>query len=91
MRNFVALSLIFVLAMLLQFPIGSAHAEPKGWRCEYRVYSPNYRRGPRLFNCYGRSLRETRARTKARCGNSPRCIVGACLPLEFAVGSSCER
>ena len=81
--------LMLVLAIVIQQ--GNAQAEPKGWRCEYRVYSPTYRSGPRLYNCYGTNLRNTSARTKARCGNSPRCIVGACLPLDFAPGSSCER
>ncbi len=80
--------LMLVLAIVIQQ--GNAQAEPKGWRCEYRVYSPTYRSGPRLYNCYGTNLRNTRARTKARCGNSPRCNVGACLPLDFAPRNSCE-
>jgi hypothetical protein len=83
-----------VLAMAI--PHGGAQAAPKGWQCGYSVtpivggpfLSDS---GPYYFACYGRSLKETRARARADCRRRRSCQTGACLPLDFTPGRTCDR
>ena len=82
--------LFFVFAVVIHTQHGSAQGEPRGWRCEYRIFEGTSD-SPRLYNCYGTHLTNTRARAKARCRGNPLCNPGACLPLHFAPRHSCER
>ncbi len=92
-RTVGALALAAVFAALLGQ--GSAEAAPKGWKCSYKIVpiaGPFFRdTGPYYYACFGRDLRETRARARARCRQLPSCSTGACLPLEYTPRSSCER
>ena len=83
-------SLILVFAMFIQTQQGNAQGEPRGWRCEYRIFEGTSD-SPRLYNCYGRSLNSTRARAKVRCRGNPLCNAGACLPLEFTPRNTSSR
>jgi hypothetical protein len=83
-------SLLLVFAMVMHIQDGHTQAEPKGWRCEYRIFEGTAE-SPRLYNCYGAHLDNTRARTKGRCVVNALCNAGACLPLDFAPRTSCER
>mgnify|MGYP001818685012 CR=1 FL=1 len=88
-----ALALAAVFAALLGQ--GRAEAAPKGWKCSYKIVpiaGPFFRdTGPSYYACFGRDLRETRARARARCRQLPSSSTGACLPLEYTPRSSCER
>lgn len=88
-----ALMCALVLALLTP---RSAVAEPKGWKCSYKVEPLSggpfmLDTGPYYYACFGRNLRETRARARARCRELPWCTTGACLPLDFTPRSSCEQ
>lgn len=82
-------SLFMVLWIVVSIHQGYAQTEPRGWRCEYRI-DDGTRQSPRIFNCYGRNLNETRARAQARCRGNPYCNAGACLPLDRTPGNSCQ-
>lgn len=82
-------SLFMVFSIVVSIQHGYAQSEPKGWRCEYRI-DDGTRSSPRIFNCYGTNLNDTRARAKARCTGNPYCNAGACLPLDRAPGNSCQ-
>jgi len=73
----------------------NAEAGPQGWKCSYKVVpivGPLfYDTGPYYYACYGRRLRETRARARARCRRLANCTTGACLPLDYKPRRSCER
>jgi hypothetical protein len=83
-------SLLLAFAVAIPIQHGNAQGEPKGWRCEYRI-DDGTRSSPRLYNCFGTNLNDTRARAKARCAGNPYCNAGACLPLDRVPGNSCQR
>jgi hypothetical protein len=73
----------------------SAEARPRGWQCGYKVIPIAgplfYETGPYYYACYGRNLKETRARARATCRRLANCMTGACLPLDYAPRRSCQR
>ena len=83
-------SLLFVFAMVIHTQHDYAQAEPREWRCEYRIFEGTSD-SHRLYNCYGANLDNTRARAEARCRGNPLCNSGTCWPLDYAPRNSCER
>lgn len=82
-------------AMVVMSVTQTADAGPRGWKCSYKIVpivGPFfYDTGPYYYACYGRRLRETRARARARCRRLANCTTGACLPLDYTPRRSCER
>jgi len=68
----------------------SAQASPRGWQCSYSI-APRLNRSPIYFACFGRSLKETRARARADCNRRASCNTGACLPLNYTPRQTCGR
>ena len=71
-----------------------AEARPQGWRCNFAqtAYTLRHRRDIRLtYACYGRSLRETRARARRACRRLSNCLTGACQPLNYRTRHYCSR
>ncbi len=89
-RGFCLLASLFALSIGLSSQVSYAQSEPKGWRCEYRILEGTSD-SPRLYNCYGADLHNTRARAKHRCVVNALCNAGACLPLDFTPSNSCQR
>jgi hypothetical protein len=90
LRGFCLLASLFALSTGLSSQDSYVQSEPKGWRCEYRI-NEGQSDGPTIYNCYGASLHNTRARTKYRCVVNALCNAGACLPLDFAPARSCQK
>ena len=68
----------------------SAQASPRGWQCGYAV-NPRGIYLPIYFTCYGKNLRETKARARAECRRLPSCLPSACLPLDYTPRRTCGR
>ena len=72
-----------------------AQAAPRGWKCDFSERSsgigPYGRSRTYFYSCYGRSLRETRARARRYCRRLFSCVTGACLPLDFTPRRTCGR
>lgn len=94
-RSFLAMAALATLLAGLILP-GDAEAKPRGWKCAYTDHPLNIgptrlRLGPYYYACYGRGLKQTRARARARCRRLPSCNTGACLPLDYVPRPACGR
>lgn len=94
-KTILAMAAFAALLAGLFLPSG-AEAKLRGWKCSYsdhplHIGPARYRRGPYFYACYGLSLRETRARARARCRRLSSCNTGACLPLDHTPRRVCGR
>lgn len=94
-KTILAVTAFAILLAGMVLPSG-VEAKPRGWKCGYTDHPLNVgpvrlRRGPYYYACYGRGLRETRSRARARCRRLPSCNPGACLPLDYAPRAACGR
>lgn len=69
--------------------------QPSGWQCLYEesIYGGWGRNSlaPRNYACYGRTLRQTKARARQACNRLTNCVAGPCYPLEYRPRHYCSR